>query len=604
MTAIVGIALATSLLPIGTTTVQARAAASITSGTHFGAYVQTRGTWSRADQEAAVNNLETFLGRKLDIDHYYYKFKEHVFPNFRQAWDIENDRIPMISWSAVNLAEVLNGTYDQMIRDRANGLEALGAPVLLRWFYEMDAVIYQGREIQSPAQYIQAWRHIHDIFEAEGATNVEWVWSPNAFNFATGFSQQFFPGDKYVDWIAADGYNWAPGKTGASWNSFKNIFSAFYSWAAPKSQPLMIAETGVQENNPGDKAAWVADMATTLKFAYPEIKALVYFDAYASANFGGMYDFRVDTSASAYQAFRTLANDPYFDSDFTSVDASPPSAPSNLQATISGASVDLSWTASTDDLSVIGYDVYRDGSMVGTVASSDFIDSAVAPGSTYSYAVRARDGAGNPSSLCSAVSVTVPASTPAFADGFESGSMGAWTNVVRISAKNAGMGNAQTGSFVAESVATGGDPSYASKTLPIASTELYARTSFRVDSQGSTMNLLRLQTPAGTNIYTVFVSKPGELMFRNDVRGTVVWSPTKMELRNQARVRHQVRIRVKVGTSGQVEVWFDGQRVGALSMSQNLGTAMIGRLVLGDNVKGRTYRALFDDLAAGPTPVA
>ena len=71
--------------------------------------------------------------------------------------------------------------------------------------------------------------------------------------------------------------------------------------------------------------------------------------------------------------------------------------------------------------------------------------------------------------------------------------MGAWTNVVRVSAKNAGIGSAQTGSFVAESVATGGDPSYASKTLPIASAELYARTSFRVDSQGSTMNLLRLQ---------------------------------------------------------------------------------------------------------------
>jgi hypothetical protein len=89
-------------------------------------------------------------------------------------------------------------------------------------------------------------------------------------------------------------------------------------------------------------------------------------------------------------------------------------------------------------------------------------------------------------------------------------------------------------------------------------------------------------------------------MFRNDVRATVVWSPTKVS----KDAWHQVRIRVKVGASGQVEVWFDGQRVGALSMTQNLGTAMIGRLVLGDNVKGRTYRAVFDDLAAGPTPVA
>ena len=96
------------------------------------------------------------------------------------------------------------------------------------------------------------------------------------------------------------------------------------------------------------------------------------------------------------------------------------------------------------------------------------------------------------------------------------------------------------------------------------------------------------------------MSKAGELMFRNDVRATVVWSPTKVS----KDAWHQVQIHVKVGASGQVEVWFDGQRVGALSINQNLGTAMIGRLVLGDNVKGRTYRVLFDDLAAGPTPVA
>ena len=88
------------------------------------------------------------------------------------------------------------------------------------------------------------------------------------------------------------------------------------------------------------------------------------------------------------------------------------------------------------------------------------------------------------------------------------------------------------------------------------------------------MNLLRLQTPTGTNIYTVFVSKAGELMFRNDVRATVVWSPTKVG----KDAWHQVQIRVKVGASGQIEVWYDGQPVGALSINQNLGTAMIGRL--------------------------
>jgi beta-mannanase len=130
------------------------------------------------------------------------------------------------------------------------------------------------------------------------------VWSPNAFNFATGKSRQFYPGDQYDDCIAVDGYNWAPGKAGASWNSFKNIFAS-YAWAAPKPQPLLIEEAGVQENHPGDKPAWITDMGTAIKTLYREIKAVVDFDAYATANFGGWYDFRVDTSA---QLVRSVPN--------------------------------------------------------------------------------------------------------------------------------------------------------------------------------------------------------------------------------------------------------------------------------------------------------
>jgi hypothetical protein len=51
-------------------------------------------------------------------------------------------------------------------------------------------------------------------------------------------------------------------------------------------------------------------------------------------------------------------------------------------------------------------------------------------------------------------------------------------------------------------------------------------------------------------------------------------------------------------------VWYDGQRIAALSVTQNLGTAAIGRLMLGDNVKGRTFTVLFDDVDASPGPIA
>ena len=42
------------------------------------------------------------------------------------------------------------------------------------WFAWMEGV--NGNQ---PGEYVAAWRHVHDIFTAVGATNVSWVWCPN-----------------------------------------------------------------------------------------------------------------------------------------------------------------------------------------------------------------------------------------------------------------------------------------------------------------------------------------------------------------------------------------------------------------------------------------
>lgn len=280
------------------------------SGAYLGDYPKPD-DWSKAGQKAEVRTLEADLGRKLDIDNFYHPW-DNEFPTWRQRWDHRNGRIPMISWGGTHLNQILDGSHDPLLRDRADGLAALGGRVLLRWFYEMDAFIYDDDEIESPSQFIDAWRYVHDIFESRGANNVEWVWCPNASAFATGEAQQYYPGAAYVDWICADGYNWSPVRPNAEWTSFEDIFSAFYEWGVSKPRPLMVGETGVMENDPGDKAAWITAMGTTLREEYPEIKALVYFDGYATANFGGWYDWRLDTSDSSYDAFKDLARKRYF----------------------------------------------------------------------------------------------------------------------------------------------------------------------------------------------------------------------------------------------------------------------------------------------------
>jgi hypothetical protein len=150
------------------------------------------------------------------------------------------------------------------------------------------------------------------------------------------------------------------------------------------------------------------------------------------------------------------------------------------------------------------------------------------------------------------------------------------------------------GAYAARATASGTARAFASKTLPSTYTELYGRIRFRVTSLGSTVNLLRFQTATGTNLLTPFVSSSGNLMLRNDVQGATLSSTTKVTL----NVWHELQVRVRIaGTSGQTEVWYDGVRQSSLSQTPNLGTTAVGRLILGDNVQGRTFDVAFDEVA-------
>ena len=108
-------------------------------------------------------------------------------------------------------------------------------------------------------------------------------------------------------------------------------------------------------------------------------------------------------------------------------DTTAPSAPSLLTATaVSASQINLSWTASTDNVGVAGYQLERCGgsacanfSQIAAVASTSFTDVGLAAGTTYRYRVRATDAAGNlsgysgiASATTAAVADTIPPSTP------------------------------------------------------------------------------------------------------------------------------------------------------------------------------------------------
>lgn len=93
-------------------------------------------------------------------------------------------------------------------------------------------------------------------------------------------------------------------------------------------------------------------------------------------------------------------------------DTTPPSVPVLMSPTASHTAVALSWTLSTDNVSVYGYRIYRNGVAIGVTQSSTYIDSSgVYAGASYAYKVAAFASAGNHSLPSDVVTVTVPLST-------------------------------------------------------------------------------------------------------------------------------------------------------------------------------------------------
>ena len=94
-------------------------------------------------------------------------------------------------------------------------------------------------------------------------------------------------------------------------------------------------------------------------------------------------------------------------------DTQAPSVPAGLTANpVSPTKVNLSWQASSDNVGVTGYTIYRDGAVLTTVSGTTlaYSDAAAAPSTSYSYTVDAFDAAGNHSAQSAPVSVTTPGS--------------------------------------------------------------------------------------------------------------------------------------------------------------------------------------------------
>lgn len=111
--------------------------------------------------------------------------------------------------------------------------------------------------------------------------------------------------------------------------------------------------------------------------------------------------------ASIYQQGKSVHGGKMSHPAPSQVDNTPPTAPGNLTASnITQTSAQLDWTASTDNVGVTGYDVYKDGAFLATIPNTTYVVPNLAPSSSYTFYVKAKDASDNKSANSNSVNVT------------------------------------------------------------------------------------------------------------------------------------------------------------------------------------------------------
>lgn len=281
----------------------------------------------------ALRDLQNRTNMKFAIVGYYQSWgvKENQFDKTWAQNISANGSVPMITWepwvpvsgfdrseSVVNqedyrLKNIVNGKYDGYISQYAKDIKSYRRPVMIRLAHEMNGNWYPwGSTFNSPSEYVLAWRHVHEIFDKEGASNVTWVWSPNEVYFEKKVPyadniELFYPGDDYVDWVGFSAFNWAGSYMQNYWVNPKELYGPTLKKMKQFNKPIIITETASAEspNKNLSKAGWIKLLAEFLK-SHPEVKGLVWFNTIDNG-----VKWNIDSTESSRKSFEENFKD-YF----------------------------------------------------------------------------------------------------------------------------------------------------------------------------------------------------------------------------------------------------------------------------------------------------
>jgi len=243
---------------------------------------------------------------------------------------------------------------------------------------------------------------------------------------------------------------------------------------------------------------------------------------------------------------------------------------------------------------IAGATVSYSGGSATTNASGQYTLANVPPG-TYTISAAASGYSGQSRSVAVAAGATASAGfalwrAPFFSDGFESGTIAAWSSSTGLTVQSAMV---HSGSYAAEGSTLNGT-TYAIKQLGSGYQDLYYRTDFDIKSQTTGFTLMADQNATGGGIMRLYVNGSGQLVLWNDVTQLTTTGPTV-----SLGTWHSAELHVNIsGLIVTTDVWLDGASVPAFSTSSaTLGPMPVGQVQLGSQALLQIYDVVFDDVA-------
>jgi hypothetical protein len=185
---------------------------------------------------------------------------------------------------AGNLADILDGRFDEHLHRLADEVEADGRPITLRPLYEGNGDWFPWgayTEPNDPGDYILAWQHIAEIF-ADAPVSLDWNMNRrSAGDEKTDDFRDFYPGDDIVDVASISSYNRCGSNSSyTEWRAFSDDFGPAYreiTSFVPADTLIAVAETSTTSLCDGDKAIWFSELFDNLILDYPRVSRVTFF---------------------------------------------------------------------------------------------------------------------------------------------------------------------------------------------------------------------------------------------------------------------------------------------------------------------------------------